>query len=387
VTGPSHVIVGGGLAGGLAALALADQGRGPGTTLIESGGALGGDAGHTWSCHESDLDDDVCGLVMPLVAHRWPKQIVRFPGRERRLDTGYLTVTGERFARLARERLESAGARVMLDAHAIDIGERHVRLANGHVIEGDIVLDARGPEPHAVPGSRGGFQKFVGLEVALKEDGPWQLPVVMDASVEQNEGFRFVYVLPFSRRHVLVEDTVYAEDGRVDVDAYARRVVVYVEAHGAHIDRVLRREVGVLPLPLDDERRPEEGRAGPLPIGYRGGFFHGVTGYSLPEAARVARAVARTRTREEASRALAALARARAGQRRFQRLLARLLFRALPAPQRWTALERFYRLPDETIARFYASRSTAFDRARVLVGRPPAGLSWRGLLSAVREAA
>jgi lycopene beta-cyclase len=387
VTSPSLVIVGGGLAGGLAALALADEGRGSSVALVESGGTLGGDAGHTWSCHESDLDGDVRGLVTPLVAHRWPEQIVRFPGRERRLDTGYLTVTGERFARLVRERLERAGARVLLGARAVDVGERYVRLADGRALEGDIVLDARGPERHAVPGARGGFQKFVGLEVALKDDGPWQLPVVMDASVEQNEGFRFVYVLPFSRRHVLVEDTVYAEDGRVDIDAYARRVAAYVEAHGARIDRVLRREVGVLPLPLDDERRPERGRGGPLPIGYRGGFFHGVTGYSLPEAARVARAVARTRSREDASRALAALARARAGQRRFQRLLARLLFRALPAPKRWTALERFYRLPDETIARFYASRSTAFDRARVLVGRPPAGFSWRGLLSAVREAA
>ena len=106
MSGPSRIIVGGSLAGGLAALALADQGLGPGVTLIESGGGLGGDAGHTWSCHESDLDDDVRGLVTPLVAHRWPRQIVRFSGRQRLLDTGYLTVTGERFARLARERLE-----------------------------------------------------------------------------------------------------------------------------------------------------------------------------------------------------------------------------------------------------------------------------------------
>ena len=35
---------------------------------------------------------------------------------------------------------------------------------------------------------------------------------------------------------------------------------------------------------------------------------------------------------------------------------------------------------EATIARFYASASTWGDRARILVGRPPAGLSWRHLL-------
>jgi lycopene beta-cyclase len=385
VTRSSHLIVGGGLAGGLAALALADEGRGPEVTLVEGGTALGGDVDHTWSCHESDLDQDVRGLVMPLVAHRWPAQIVRFPGRERQLETGYLTVTGERFARFGRERLERSGARLVFGARAVEVGERHVRLADGRVLEAEMVLDARGSEPDA--GGGRGYQKFVGLELALADDGPWELPVVMDASVEQSEGFRFVYVLPFSRRRVLVEETVYSEDALVDADAYSRRVAAYVEASGARVDRVLRREIGVLPLPLADEKKADEERGGPLAIGYRGRFFHGVTGYSLPEAARVARTVSRTQTREEAARALMTLSQARAGQRRFQRLLARLLFRALPPATRWTALDRFYRLPDETIARFYASRSTAFDRARMLVGRPPAGMSWRRLLGAAREAA
>ena len=69
-------------------------------------------------------------------------------------------------------------------------------------------------------------------------------------------------------------------------------------------------------------------------------------------------------------------------QRRFGQLLNRLMFEAMPPASRWTALDRFYRLPEATISRFYASASTWKDRARILVGRPPAGLSWRHLLGA-----
>ena len=92
------------------------------------------------------------------------------------------------------------------------------------------------------------YQKFVGLELDLDRDGPWEVPIVMDATVSQADGFRFVYVLPFSRRRVLIEDTVYAEDGAVDVAAFERRVLDYAERHGVGVRAVIRREVGVLPL-------------------------------------------------------------------------------------------------------------------------------------------
>ena len=94
----THVIVGGGLAGGLAALALAEGGRGSTVALIDQNAALGGN--HTWSFHETDLDAADRALVMPLVSWRWPRQSARFPGQDRTLDTGYATVASDRFAKV-----------------------------------------------------------------------------------------------------------------------------------------------------------------------------------------------------------------------------------------------------------------------------------------------
>ena len=56
---------------------------------------------------------------------------------------------------------------------------------------------------------------------------------------------------------------------------------------------------------------------------------------------------------------------------RYFRLLNRMMFRAAEPPERFRILERFYRLPEGLIARFYAGRLTWRDRARILIGRPP----------------
>ena len=51
-----------------------------------------------------------------------------------------------------------------------------------------------------------------------------------------------------------------------------------------------------------------------------------------------------------------------------------MLFRAAIPEQRYKVLERFYRLPQPLIERFYAARSTGVDKARILTGRPPVPL-------------
>jgi len=78
--------------------------------------------------------------------------------------------------------------------------------------------------------------------------------------------------------------------------------------------------------------------------------------------------------------ALAALATAHGRQLRFAFRLNHMLFNWFPPAQRFHVLERFYRLPEPVVRRFYALELTAIDRARILVGRPPRGLSVRAAL-------
>ena len=371
-----YVIVGGGLAGSLAALALGERGRAR-VTLLEQDGALGGN--HTWSFHDGDLEREEHQFLAGLVSCRWPRYQVKFPGGARVIQSGYATIESSLFAPLVTARLGACGVALRLDTPVAQVGATEVRLRDGSVVTGDVVIDARGPAL-PVSGARGGYQKFVGLEIELRAEGPWDVPLLMDGSVAQQGGFRFIYVLPFSRTRLLIEDTFYADEPELDVEASERAIASYAQAAGADVARVVRREKGVLPLPSAGDSRPASSYGRPLAVGYRGGFFHPVTGYSLPLAVRAARAIAGARTAAEARAAVEALASTLEPQQRFGHLLNRLTFEALPAAARRGAFERFYRLPSPTIARFYASRSTVTDRARMLLGRPPAGISWRGLL-------
>ena len=132
-----------------------------------------------------------------------------------------------------------------------------------------------------------------------------------------------------------------------------------------------------------------EGADAPLAIGYLGGWFHPTTGYSLPAAVRLAWTLAG----EPPAQALAptspvrALAHELARATRFGRLLNRLLFRATPPADRWRVLARFHHLPDETIARFYRLEIRRLDRARIVCGRPPRGVSWRAAFTQLHPSA
>ena len=55
----------------------------------------------------------------------------------------------------------------------------------------------------------------------------------------------------------------------------------------------------------------------------------------------------------------------------FERMLTRMLFNAADPPQRWRVMQRFYRLPEPLIERFYAGRLTALDKLRIVTGKPP----------------
>lgn len=380
------ILVGGGLANGLIAWRLRTLRPEVEIVVLERGERLGGR--HTWSFHDGDLTPDQHTWMAPLVAHSWETHEVRFPSLSRRLRTRYHSVTSETLRAVVGK---SLGPSLRSGVEVVDVSPEGVELRDGTRISGGGVVDGRGD-----PGDRHlvlGFQKFVGLTLALEEDHDLDGPILMDATVPQVDGFRFVYTLPFARRRLLVEDTRYADGPGLDRCEIRREIEAYSRDQGWRVAGVEGEEVGALPIVLsgDIEAFWDEAGPGVARSGMRAALFHPTTGYSLPEAVRLADAI--VASPDLGSPALHALTRRRSREAwrrgRFFRLLNRMLYRAAEPEKRYRVLERFYRLPEPLIARFYAGRVTWRDQVRVLSGRPPVpvGRALEAMLSGGRPRA
>jgi len=362
-------IVGGGLAGGLIALALAKKKPDCDIRLIEGSRRIGGN--HIWSFFATDVAESDRWLVAPLIGYGWKGYDVAFPGHARTLKTPYYSIESDRLDAVVRATLPERA--LMLRRKVLAASAKAVVLADGDRIEAKGVIDCRGPADFAALDL--GWQKFVGRELHLSEPHALDRPTIMDATVPQIDGYRFVYTLPFAATRLFVEDTYYSDTPDIDVDALTGRIDSYVADHGWQVDRVVREEGGALPVAMGGNFE-EYWRAGGNRVakaGMRAGLFHPVTGYSLPDAVRTAALVAQATDLSGAAlhSLLHGFARKAWKKRGFYRMLSTMLFRAAEPGERWRVLERFYRLDADLIARFYAGQSRAGDRLRVLSGKPP----------------
>ncbi|MBA3669022.1 MAG: lycopene beta-cyclase CrtY [Sphingomonas sp.] len=364
---PDLIILGGGLAGGLAALALRRERPGVRLTIVEPGERIGGN--HLWSFFDSDVAPVDQDLIEPLISHRWAGYEVRFPAHRRRIGQAYRTIESERLDTEVRAAVDPSD---IIRASAVAATPDRVTLDDGRVFEARAVLDTRGLFG-PLPGLACGWQKFCGQLLDIDGGHGLTEPIVMDAAVDQTGGYRFVYCLPFSATQLFVEDTYYSEKPDLDRAALTLNIAEYAKTHGWRVAAISREETGVLPVVTGGDFGAFWPAADPVArAGVRAALFHPLTSYSLPDAVRFASWLARD-TPLDISLAAATrkLAKEHWRRGRFDRLLSRMLFHAADPPDRYRILERFYRLPAPLIARFYAGRSTLADRLRILAGKPP----------------
>ncbi len=363
-------IIGGGLAGGLIALAIHRAAPQLSLGLFEAGEGYGGN--HRWSWFEEDLGPAGTALLGPFEKKEWTGgNEVRFPTHSRRLSSNYRSLDSRDFDAGLRRQLPQSSIRTGCRAQGIDA--QGVMLANGERISARAVIDCRdaGPSEHLA----GGWQVFLGQHLRTAAPHGVDRPVIMDATVEQPGAYRFVYLLPLSDTEIFVEDTYYSDSPKLDAELLRSRISAYAQARGWQSE-TLHEETGVLPVITGgdfDAYRSSLSRTGVTLAGAKGGFVHPLTSYTMPIAVENALAIAEAARGDLSKLPAFVEARAQAHWHRtaFYRLLGKMLFEAAEPAERYRVFQRFYRLPESLIDRFYASQSTTLDKIRILSGKPP----------------
>jgi lycopene beta-cyclase len=357
------LIAGGGLAAGLIAMALAAKQPHLDVRIVESGARLGGN--HLWSFFAQDVDPDHRWLVDPLISYRWDDYDIAFPAYARTIAMTYHSIESAQFDQVVRARVP---VERIIKGEVATLSTNAVILNDQRKITATRVIDARGPGDLSLLDL--GWQKFLGQELVIEGGHGLTRPIIMDATVPQLDGYRFVYCLPFSADTVFVEDTYYSDTTSLDVPSLRQRIGEYAAHKDWKIREIVREETGVLPVAMGGDFDAYWDSSGEgVKAGLRAGLFHPTTGYSLPDAIRLAIRIADDPMRAE--EIMQAEAKAIWKARGFYRMLDTMLFRAAEPDQRYKILERFYRLSDSLIGRFYAGNSTLFDKMRILSGKPP----------------
>jgi lycopene beta-cyclase len=332
-------IAGGGLSGLLLLAAIKHHDPKADVLLFERSSQLS--RRHTWSFHGHDVPAASWAWLEPLISHSWEGYRVKFPGYERSFTSRYHSIRAEKLAEWIEGKYASS-------------------LRMGEEAPAGAVLTTGWPA--LPPGAEVGYQKFWGLHVRTKEAHGLTTPLLMDATVNQEDGYRFFYLLPWSSHELLAEDTYYADGPTLEQEKIRAEITRYLEKNNFGPFEIIHEESGALPLPFH-----EISSAGPVALGAAAGIFHPVTGYTVPHTLRQIEAYL-------GANLLATQAMMKA-ELKFYYFLNRMLFRSAGAAGRRRVLERFYRLPEPLIQNFYAGKLSLAQKIRLLAGKPPVRLS------------
>lgn len=353
--GQKIIILGGGLWGSMLAFFFQSSNPNCDFELYEKNERLGGD--HTWSFHSSDVSFHVLEMMKPLICFSWESQVVKFPLFTRTFPVGYHSILSSHFHESLIKFLPSQKVFLGTEKSPKDFSNDCV------------IFDCR----NLTSGLKGGWQNFVGLDVTLKKPHGLEAPIIMDATVPQLDGYRFVYYLPWSSTRVLIEDTRYSDAKRINVEEWKKGLVELIEKQGWEIETVDRVEVGSLIIPFEEHTKNDNS---PHVISLSG-IAHEVTGYSLPDCVRLCHMLSTLpqKTLKGFTSAIANYKQERKRRSSFYRLLNRFLFLGSPAPLRYKMLQHFYKLPESLIQRFYAGQTSPLDMLKFFSGRPPLSLA------------
>ncbi len=355
------LIAGGGLAGCLAALALAQRRPEVPLLIVEERERFGGDRFRF--LFKDELEDEALALVAPLVDQAWPGFYVAFPGMTRNLKSDLGGFPPDALHRAMTATLRPDQYR--LGVRVVALRDDALILDGGETIKAEGAIDARGPANLSMLDLL--YETRVERVVKLKTPHRLDRPVLVDATLDQGAGFSFVRTFPIDEKRLRIAKALVSERAQPDEAAEAR-LDHYLTLRGWRGAKVEERRAGSRPLPLGGDFAAfwRIGGARVAKLGLRGGLIQPADGRSVADAARAALLLAGQQ--DFSGAALHDLFEEHARQlwrkRDYQRAVNAALAAAKPEERR-ALMARLYAFEPGVIADFHADRLGMIDRMRL----------------------
>ncbi|HEY5711118.1 MAG TPA: lycopene beta-cyclase CrtY [Allosphingosinicella sp.] len=355
------VIAGGGLAGSLAALAMARMRPDVPLLIVEESARFGDTRPRAFA--DGELDPEGLDLLGPLSEHRWPGFYVAFPGFSRNLKADQSGIASDAVHKAMLATLDPKQYR--LGTRVVAVREDALVLDGGETIKAEGAIDARGVANLSMLDLL--YEARLERDYLFKTPHRVDRPVMIDATVDQAGGLRFVQCLPLAEDRLVLADVCISERAQPDEQAEAR-LDAYVATRGWQRRKLLSEWTAVRPLPFGGDFAAfwRLGGARVAKLGLRGGFFHPLSGRTVADAARNALLLARQA--DFSGDALHDLfedeARTLWKKREFLRSVTAAIAQAKPEERRGL-IESLFRLDPGVIGRLRADRLGMIDRMRV----------------------
>ncbi len=355
------LIAGGGVAGSLAALAMARHRPEVPVMIVEARETFGGDAYRLFGMAE--LDAEAAALLAPVAIDRWPGYYTAFPGTSRKIRGEQSGFSGADIHRAMTKALKPRSYR--LGARVVAVREDALVLDGGETIKAEGAIDARGAA-HMTGLDLlyiGRFARDYRLAAPHRVDRP----VLIDATVDQEGGLRFYQCIPLSDVRLIVAELTLSDRAQIDEQA-GTRLDAYLGARGWRADGPAAESAQVRPIPYGGDFAAfwRLGGARVAKLGLRGGFVHPLTGRTVADAARNALLLAGQR--DFAGGALHDLFEEEARRlwkRREPLRAAAAAIAATPPAERRERLAGLFRLDADVLQRIEAGALGLLDRGRL----------------------
>jgi len=278
--------------GRVAVLGLGPAGRATASRLAAAGVdvvVVDPSPDRVWTPTYAAWEDELPGWLPSGVVATRTEQPRAWAGVEHRLQRTYVVLDTAGL----QQALDLTGV-LVLRGSVVDADAHRVTLADGRSVEADLVLDARGTRVSPDRAAQTAYGLVVPAERAAAAGGPWFMDWRRDHGAGSDAVPSFLYAVPLSAEHTLLEETCLVGRPALGLDELRRRLERRLAARGVELDgeepvERVRFSVEAEPGPGPTRRGPTDR---PVALGARAGVMHPATGYSVAVSLRLAEDVA-----------------------------------------------------------------------------------------------